>query len=588
MRARRHSRDRSRSPKRARRLAGGFLAATAQALALLCGLALAGGAATLAAPAAGHGSSHLPLADLRPAALLRAWTAQTQPPGAPAAGDEADSVSRGKPSVRLDFNFKQDSGSERVAVGDSIHVKSDERVQQVVVVLGSATIEGRVDGDVVIVAGEARIDGLVRGQMVSILSTVNLGPGADIRGEVVNVGKPLQIDPAAKLASPVKDFRFGGLGLRWEAFQKHILQGVLLRPLPPGTRWAWTIGALFFVLHLLVALLLPQPVRACVQTLTTQPVRSIFVGLLIAVLALPALVLLLPTVVGPPLLLCLLMVASLLGKVGVYAATGNQVVRLLRLGPPTLPAISFCVGAALFYLAFMVPIVGWLAWFLITPLGIGAAFLAAATALSKEGHSLQAAAQPAAAPPTALTTLNVTMPSDAPGGEGHSLASPPGPQASETAPAVAPPKPAAATQPGATSVPPKLEWSPTELATLPRVGFWPRLAATVIDYIPLAIVSSIFGGFPAIVVLAAAYFIGLWVWRGTTVGGILLGLKVVRLDARPLDWQTAIVRSLGASLSFCVAGIGFFWASWSQERQSWHDIIAGTTVVKLPRRESLV
>lgn len=587
MRARHHSRSLIRTQERERPWPGRLFAALAWTLLLVCGLGLPLESTTLAAPTVTEGTRSLALAAFRPAALLLPLAAQAPSAGADAAGDDA-SPSRGKASVRLDFNFKQDSGSERVAVGDSIHVKADERVRQVVVVLGSATIEGQVDGDVVIVGGEATINGLVRGELVSILSTVELGPGADIRGEAVNVGKPLKIDPAAKLASPVKDIRFGGLGFRWEAFQKHILQGVLLRPLPPGTRWAWTIGAMFFVIHLLVALLLPQPVRACAQTLTSQPVRSVFVGLLIAVLALPALLLLLPTVVGPPLLLCLLLVASLLGKVGLYTATGNQVARLLGLGLPTLPVISFCVGAALFYLVFMVPLLGWLAWFIITPLGIGAAFLAAATALSKEGQSLQVAAQPAAPRTTGLTTLNVHAPSEPPGSGAPAPLNSTRPAATEAAPEAAPPLPAAVPQPESPLVPPKLALSPAELVTLPRVGFWPRLGATVLDYVPLAIVSSIFGGFPAIVVLAAVYFIGLWVWRGTTVGGLLLGLKVVRLDGRPLDWQTAIVRCLGASLSFCVAGIGFFWASWSEERQSWHDIIAGTTVVKLPRRESLV
>jgi len=32
-----------------------------------------------------------------------------------------------------------------------------------------------------------------------------------------------------------------------------------------------------------------------------------------------------------------------------------------------------------------------------------------------------------------------------------------------------------------------------------------------------------------------------------------------------------------------VLGLGFFWAGWSREKQSWHDKIADTIIVKLPK-----
>ena len=68
----------------------------------------------------------------------------------------------------------------------------------------------------------------------------------------------------------------------------------------------------------------------------------------------------------------------------------------------------------------------------------------------------------------------------------------------------------------------------------------------------------------------------------------MLNLRLVRLDGRPLDWQTAVVRVLGAVVSLVPLGLGFFWASWDTEFQAWHDRIAGTTVVKPERRVSLV
>jgi uncharacterized RDD family membrane protein YckC len=80
----------------------------------------------------------------------------------------------------------------------------------------------------------------------------------------------------------------------------------------------------------------------------------------------------------------------------------------------------------------------------------------------------------------------------------------------------------------------------------------------------------------------------LWFYRATTVGGIVCGLKVVRLDARPVDFATAVVRTLGAFLSMICVGLGFLWVIWDPEKQTWHDKIAGTTVIRVPKGMSLV
>ena len=93
------------------------------------------------------------------------------------------------------------------------------------------------------------------------------------------------------------------------------------------------------------------------------------------------------------------------------------------------------------------------------------------------------------------------------------------------------------------------------------------------------------GGFP---VLVAVYGAVLWKQRGTTIGGIVCNLKVVRLDDRPLDWTTSIVRALGCVLSLAAVGLGFIWIAIDDDRQSWHDKIAGTVVVRLPKGTPLV
>ena len=129
-----------------------------------------------------------------------------------------------------------------------------------------------------------------------------------------------------------------------------------------------------------------------------------------------------------------------------------------------------------------------------------------------------------------------------------------------------------------------------QLATLPRADFWPRLGALLIDIVLVAVaggVSLVLAWLP-FPLLFGGYVFGLWLWKGTTVGGIVFNLKVVRLDGRPIDAATAMVRTLVAFLSVCAAGLGFLWCLWDDERQTWHDKVAGTVVVRVPKATPLV
>jgi uncharacterized RDD family membrane protein YckC len=79
----------------------------------------------------------------------------------------------------------------------------------------------------------------------------------------------------------------------------------------------------------------------------------------------------------------------------------------------------------------------------------------------------------------------------------------------------------------------------------------------------------------------AVYGAVMWKLRGSTIGGIVFDLRVVRLDGREVDWSTAIVRALACFLSLAVAGLGFIWIAFDDAKQAWHDKIAGTVVVRL-------
>ena len=81
------------------------------------------------------------------------------------------------------------------------------------------------------------------------------------------------------------------------------------------------------------------------------------------------------------------------------------------------------------------------------------------------------------------------------------------------------------------------------------------------------------------IALIAAYFVLLHGMAGKTVGKWLFGLRVVSADQKPITYRQALVRWLGALIS-AIFGLGFLWILFSQEKRGWHDLLAGTWVIR--------
>ena len=85
--------------------------------------------------------------------------------------------------------------------------------------------------------------------------------------------------------------------------------------------------------------------------------------------------------------------------------------------------------------------------------------------------------------------------------------------------------------------------------------------------------------------MALAYFtLTAWVGNGKTPGKWLLGIRAVRLDGGPLRLWDAFGRAGGYAASLSMLGLGFVEARWDPNRQTVHDRVAGTVVIRDPRR----
>jgi uncharacterized RDD family membrane protein YckC len=160
---------------------------------------------------------------------------------------------------------------------------------------------------------------------------------------------------------------------------------------------------------------------------------------------------------------------------------------------------------------------------------------------------------------------------------------------------------------------------PRESYTVDYAGFWPRFFAFLIDTLILVGVIWLYNGIWGLAsgtgfwgeevadpflpdtaagsgssfwilssvilfVIVVAYFICFWGWRGQTPGKMVMRMKIVRFDGARIGWGIAVVRFLGYIISILLFLIGFFWVAYDSRRQGFHDKVADTFVITIPRK----
>ena len=81
----------------------------------------------------------------------------------------------------------------------------------------------------------------------------------------------------------------------------------------------------------------------------------------------------------------------------------------------------------------------------------------------------------------------------------------------------------------------------------------------------------------------AAFFISSWLRGGQTLGMRAWRLRVERQAGGGLDFRTGVIRFLAGLLSVLSCGLGLLWLWIDRDELTWHDRLAGTQVVVLPK-----
>ena len=235
----------------------------------------------------------------------------------------------------------------QIRVGRDYHLPADQIASWPIIVIGgSATIDGRVEDDLVVIGGR-----------------VQIGPSAQVRANVVAVGGQVRVADTAEVSGEIHD-----IDVLWPEF------GFVLREWMWGMDRGWwaalmLAGTVFrFTLTMLAACLLalvaPGWIRRIQDRVTDAPLASGFVGLASQMLIVPVFLIvaagLVLTIVGIPLLLLLpfaalaLLVSWVAGFAAVAAQLGGSLRGRSRFSASDSPVIDVASGMmVLFVLTFV-------------------------------------------------------------------------------------------------------------------------------------------------------------------------------------------------------------------------------------------
>ncbi len=516
------------------------------------------------------------------------------------------------------FNIGRDSTLAEGETADSVvsvlgSSTSNGNAGDVVSILGDTRVTGQVSDSAVAVLGNTTIDGKVDGDTVTVLGDLDLGPNAEIGGDAVVVGGSVRRDPAAVIHGSVQNVLGGDFGsFGWlHAWVRHCL--LYARPLAfaHGLGWAWGLALACLALYVGLALLFREGLSRCVRTFETQPGHTVLAGLSAALLTPVLLVLLCITVIGiaaVPFVVFALICVSLFGKAVMLAWLGGRIAGKSTTDATHHPAVSVLLGGAVVLVLYVVPILGFLVYKLLGFLGLGAVVYTLILAL-RANRAAREGPRSSTVPPGPASPPAGEVPAAGAGAAQGAAFSASTAASAAGAPPEAGPGAGAGADPGAGAVPgtgagglgaggpsaaaaaaaaPAAPAAHPITAALPRAGFWIRMVALLLDIVLVSILLGVLHAHDLEFIALAAYGAVMWKLRGSTIGGIVFDLRVVRLDGRVVDWETAIVRALGCFLSLAVVGLGFFWIAFDEGNQAWHDKIAGTVVVRVPKGVPLV
>jgi len=243
-----------------------------------------------------------------------------------------------------------------IKIGSDVTIETGEKVLNVVAIGGQVTVKGTVDNSIVAVGGSVVLSktAVVGGSVTSVGGVIVMARGAEVSGSLTEVN-----------SSNLHETLTTALSTEWEG-------------------WSWVFAVIslsiflvILVVALLIAALLPKPVRVVSEAISENTFKVVLCGLLGLVLIAPLAILLTISVVGIaliPLEVIIVVCSILLGFIAVGRLIGGWALRLFRRRNPSMVRETFW-GLIILWLIGWIPYVGWMVKAVAIVLGLGAALV---------------------------------------------------------------------------------------------------------------------------------------------------------------------------------------------------------------------
>jgi len=263
-------------------------------------------------------------------------------------------------------------GPSSVAMhADAVVAAGETHENDIVVMFGSARIDGTVTGDVVVLFGHLEISGTVEGDAVSFLSSAKITETARVEGDLVNIGWNMKRATGSTVRGETVNFDFmsfvpfagdgGGL--------PGLLRVILLIKLI-------SLAFFFLILVLLIALI-PRRIAVIAAAFPARWGWALLTGIVCYVVVVIGAVILCATVIGIPLALALsaaVLLTKWMGLAALLYLIGQTIAR--NLFHRELTHFSCVAGGFVAYaLLSLVPMFGWIVCALLNVMGVGIVIL---------------------------------------------------------------------------------------------------------------------------------------------------------------------------------------------------------------------
>jgi hypothetical protein len=240
--------------------------------------------------------------------------------------------------------------------GSDVTIEKEQKIHSVVAIGGQVTVSGAVEKSVTAIGGSVVLTktAVVKGSVVSLGGVIVIARDAEVGGDLTEIN-----------SSNLFETLTTALSSEWEG-------------------WSWVFAVIslsiflvILVLALLIAALLPKPVRIVSEAIHENTFKVILCGILGLVLIAPLALLLTISVVGIaliPLEVIVVVCSVLLGFIAVGRIIGAKVLRLLKRPEAGIVRETFW-GLVILWLIGWIPYIGWMVKAIAIVIGLGAALI---------------------------------------------------------------------------------------------------------------------------------------------------------------------------------------------------------------------